>query len=170
MTHVHLKVCISIETQTFQPRGYTLPFFLSGYKTSSKQSCTTISGERPNKTCKFPFIFEGLTFNSCTLSWSNNNTKAWCSTKVDDSGYYKPGQWGFCESACQPTKLAEVGIDSSTISIVTISTTILILSSIIMIYYCYVKRKNGKEEKKTIPDHTVAIWTFPFHQNLVKKK
>ena len=44
---------------------------------------------------------------SCTLSWSENKTEAWCSTKVDESGEHISGHEGFCEPACQPEKLTE---------------------------------------------------------------
>ena len=44
---------------------------------------------------------------SCTLSWSENKTEAWCSTKVDESGEHISGHEGFCEPACQPKKLTE---------------------------------------------------------------
>ena len=136
--------------------------------TSNRTTCTTVSGRKSNKACIFPFKFDGVTFKSCIMSRSRSQTKAWCSTKVDESGDHISGHSGFCEPACQPTKsptytsnpLAahpgpegargsltytneeskEVGKDSSTISFVVISITILILSSIIMIYYCYVKR------------------------------
>ena len=116
--------------------------------TSNRISCTTVSGRKSNKACIFPFKFDGVTFKSCIMSRSRSQTKAWCSTKVDESGDHISGHSGFCEPACQPTKLPtytneeskKVGKDSSTISFVVISITILILSSIIMIYYCYVKR------------------------------
>ena len=128
--------------------------FLSGYKTSNKTSCTTVSGKN---TCIFPFKYYGVTFKSCTLSWSESETEAWCSTKVDESGEYISGHEGYCEPACQPTRLPKdsneeskkVGKDSSTISFVVISITLLILSSIIMVCCCYIKRKRGKEENNT---------------------
>ena len=78
MTCVHLKVCISVlflkdSNQEIKPT----PLFLSVYTTSKKASCTTVSstieplkgvsGEEANKNCIFPFIYEGLTFNTCTL-------------------------------------------------------------------------------------------------------
>ena len=123
--------------------------FLSGYETSKKASCTTVSGEKSNKTCIFPFIYNGITFNSCTLSWSHDHTKAWCSTRVDESGKHISGHYGFCEPACQPIKVPK---DSSTILIVIISITILILLSIIMISYCYVKRNRRKEENVVVDE------------------
>ena len=131
----------------------TLPI-LSGYETSNKTSCTTVGDEKSNRSCIFPFIAYGVTFNSCTLSWSERETEAWCSTEVDGSGENISGRDGFCEPACQPTKLPEdtndeqkkVGKDLSTVSIVILVIIILIVSSITMVYYCYVKRNKGKEE------------------------
>ena len=79
------------------------------------------------------------------MSWSERETEAWCSTKVDDSGEHISGHEGFCEPSCQPTK---VGKESSTITIVIILITVLILSSIIMIYYCYVKRNHQRKDDK----------------------
>ena len=155
----------------------SIPLFLSGYKTSNKTSCTTIkdaSGTQSNRTCILPFKHFGTTYNSCTLSWSQEDTEAWCATEVDASG--EVVYWGVCELACQPTKLPEdtnmepnkvvkdlptksrnfsgdanekskkVVTDSSTITIAIISITVLILLSIIIIYCCYVKRNKGKEE------------------------
>ena len=90
------------------------------------------------------------------MSWSERETEAWCSTKVDGSGENISGRDGFCEPACQPTKLPEdtndeqkkVGKDLSTVSIVILVIIILIVSSITMVYYCYVKRNKAKGEKK----------------------
>ena len=132
------------------------PLFISGYKNSNKTTCTTISGKQSNQTCIFPFISYGITFNSCTLSWSERKTEAWCSTKVDGLGENISGRKGFCEPACQPTKLPKgtneeekkVGKDLSTISIVILITIIIILSLITMVYCCYVKRNKAKREKK----------------------
>ena len=129
------------------------PLFLSGYKTSKKTSCTTVSGK---KSCIFPFKYYGVTFKSCTLSWSERETEAWCSTEVDGSGENISGREGFCEPACQPTKLPKdtndeqkkVGKDLSTVSIVILVIIILILLLITMVYYCYVKRNKAKGEKK----------------------
>ena len=40
---------------------------------------------------------------------SENETKAWCSTLVDDSGVHIPnqGNWGYCEPSCQIDELTE---------------------------------------------------------------
>ena len=143
--------CLSLSSSYYRQLPTLL--FLSGYKTSNKTSCTTVSGKN---NCIFPFISYGVTFKSCTLSWSVRETEAWCSTEVDGSGENISGRNGICEPACQPTKLPEdtndeqkkVGKDLSTVSIVILVIIILIVSSITMVYYCYVKRNKAKGEKK----------------------
>ena len=90
------------------------------------------------------------------MNWVEKETEAWCATEDDGSDEIIPDQMGVCEQACQPTKLPEVAKHSSTISIVIISITIMILlTSIITIYYWYVKRNEGKEEKDTIQDENI---------------
>ena len=99
-------------------------------------------------------------------------TQAWCATEVDGSGENISGRNGFCEPACQPTKIPKdtndeqkkVGKDLSTVSIVILVIIILILSLIPMVYYCYVKRNKAKREKKeieeqkdTLLDGTIAM-------------
>jgi hypothetical protein len=150
-----------------------IPFFLSGYVKSKETSCTTVmnfSGKQSKKTCIFPFKYLGITYNSCTLNSAEEETEsrilqAWCATKVDGSGKLvrkNSLSAGVCEPACQPRKLLEdinnedskkVGKDSSNVSIVIISITILILlTSILTIYCCYVKRNKREEKNDTIQD------------------
>ena len=97
---------------------------------------------------------------------TENITEAWCSTKeVVNIHQHTPSQWGVCESACQRTRLtqdtdksSEVGNYSSIVSIVTISVcTILILSSITMVYCFYIKRNKEKEEKDTMLDGNIGM-------------
>ena len=87
------------------------------------------------------------------MSWSESKTEAWCSTKVDRSGKHIFGHEGFCEQDCQPkispddnNESKKGGKDSSTILIVVTTISILIILSIIMSYYCYVKRNRGRGE------------------------
>ena len=71
---------------------------------SSKLSCTTTTGPGANKSCVFPFKFRSVTYNNCTTATNNpDDTKAWCSTKVDEFGNHVGGQgnWGHCEPKCQ---------------------------------------------------------------------
>jgi len=76
------------------------------------RKCTTIGGRDPGKQCKFPFRFDGITYNSCTYAGNGaGETAAWCSTKVDSSGNHVGGQgkWGECPSSCSPQKTFNEG-------------------------------------------------------------
>ena len=78
-------------------------------------SCTTTTGDDPNKPCVFPFKFKDETYNYCTTTSNDpDDTKAWCSTKVDEFGRHVGGQgnWGYCEPKC-PTKLTHSFPDSN---------------------------------------------------------
>ena len=49
--------------------------------------------------CKFPFIFSGTEYNSCTTEHEAGNN-LWCSTKIDPiSKEHVNGQgwWGYCQ-------------------------------------------------------------------------
>ena len=77
---------------------------------TSELTCTTISGPDLNKTCIFPFEYRGVTYNSCTTKGNDpdeSETKAWCSTKVNDFGIHieEQGNWGICETKCQPQSI-----------------------------------------------------------------
>ena len=52
----------------------------SGSETWSFKLFTAFS-HLQGKICQFPFIFDGITYTSCTRA--GNATKPWCSTKVD---------------------------------------------------------------------------------------
>ena len=103
--------------------------------------------------------------NSAEEETESRILQAWCATKVDGSGKLvrkSSLSAGVCEPACQPRKLSEdinnedskkVGKDSSTVSIVIISITIMILlTSILTIYCCYAKRNKREEKNDTIQD------------------
>ena len=67
-------------------------------------SCTTTIGPDPNKPCVFPFKLNSVTYNYCTTATNQpDDTKAWCSTKVDEFGNHvvRQGYWGYCEPKCQ---------------------------------------------------------------------
>ena len=51
-----------------------------------------------------------MTYNSCTTNGNDPDkaeTKAWCSTKVNDFGIHigEQGNWGNCETKCQPQSI-----------------------------------------------------------------
>ena len=60
--------------------------------------CTTVRGPRPNKPCKFPFIFNGEIKNTCIKG--QLRPEPWCSTKVDVLEHYIRGEWGYCGESC----------------------------------------------------------------------
>ena len=71
---------------------------------SSGLSCRTTTGADPNKPCVFPFKFRSVTYNNCTkVATDPDDTKAWCSTKIDEFGKHVggKGKWGYCEPKCQ---------------------------------------------------------------------
>ena len=61
----------------------------------------TAAGPSSGFKCTFPFKFDGINFNACTLTLSPTGIP-WCSTKVDDDGTHIGGQgnWGECSSKC----------------------------------------------------------------------
>ena len=64
-----------------------------------------MSGNYPNKDCVFPFRFNGIKYNSCTMSKADlTENKPWCSTKVDRNGKHVKGNWGSCETNCPSTR------------------------------------------------------------------
>jgi len=57
--------------------------------------CATEEG----RACQFPFIVNGQSFSSCT---SSGDSRAWCSTKVDQNNNHISGvgEWGYCTASC----------------------------------------------------------------------
>merc|ERR1712106_117195 len=58
-------------------------------------NCTTEEGTA----CQFPFTIGAKTYTSCTI---DNDTKPWCSTKVDGNGNHISSNsvWGYCTEDC----------------------------------------------------------------------
>ena len=49
--------------------------------------------------CKFPFIYQGKSYNKCTRADVTEGT--WCSTETDSFGLYVGSKWGWCvEDLC----------------------------------------------------------------------
>ena len=65
------------------------------------EKCKTVSGPDAHKPCIFPFRFNGVSYNTCTLVSTNDN-KPWCSTRVDNSGTHVSdgGYYGDCGPKC----------------------------------------------------------------------
>ena len=87
------------------------------------------------------------------MSWTQDDTKAWCATEVDGSGKHISGNWGFCEPACQPKKLQN---NTTTILTVSICTVLFVLLISIFYWYC-IKRNKDKKEKDTIMKGNIAM-------------
>merc|ERR1711915_776381 len=66
-------------------------------------NCTTEDGTR----CQFPFIYGSRTYTSCT---TDQDTKLWCSTKVDGGGNHIAGNsnWGYCDTSCSSGHVCQV--------------------------------------------------------------
>merc|ERR1711934_65584 len=60
---------------------------------SSSSTCLTNSG----RACVFPFTYQGVVHNSCTLSGFPD---PWCSTLTDGSGTHITGNFGDCSASC----------------------------------------------------------------------
>ena len=92
-------VSLSIYLLLFQ-----FALFFIGNEEILPLTCTTTSGPDSDKPCVFPFTFAKVTYNNCTTKGNEpGDNKAWCSTKVDESGNHIGGQgnYGFCEQRCQ---------------------------------------------------------------------
>lgn len=62
--------------------------------------CMTNKGPIIGSLCKFPFIFKGKTYTSCTIEFDPLNLP-WCSTKTDSFNRHIKGNWGNCNSYCK---------------------------------------------------------------------
>merc|ERR1712013_458375 len=60
---------------------------------TSTSTCLTTSSQA----CVFPFTYQGVVHNSCTLSGFPD---PWCSTQTDGSGTHVTGNYGDCASSC----------------------------------------------------------------------
>ena len=76
-----------------------------GHSTSQKCKTTNEDGPQKNRSCVFPFIYQEITFESCT-NRSDPDNKFWCSTKVDKDGKHvgNRSEWGFCDRDCEEGK------------------------------------------------------------------
>ena len=71
----------------------------------SPAGCATTSGPDPNKMCKFPFVFRGITWTGCTIV-DEPSYQLWCATETDSRNYPVTSDgnlfstWGYCKSDC----------------------------------------------------------------------
>ena len=59
-------------------------------------ACNTESGPDPNKPCKFPFTYKGVSHRKCTLQ---NDTNYWCATETSNTNDL-PSKRGYCDMNC----------------------------------------------------------------------
>jgi len=73
-----------------------------------RNECRTIGGPDPGQSCVFPFKFQGKIYNECPFD-PDDQSKTWCSTKVDSNGNHVVGQkkWGHCSALCPETDKKE---------------------------------------------------------------
>ena len=85
VTKIHCKILALIYFETGSPQN----------------ECYTVSGPGANKPCMFPFRFNGVNYNTCTLDSAEEN-KPWCSTRVDGNNNHVPGggHYGNCGPKC----------------------------------------------------------------------
>ena len=60
--------------------------------------CTTNGGADPNRPCVFPFMYNGITYQTCTDA--NRDGVLWCATKVNQDMSHL--NWGTCNPDCSP--------------------------------------------------------------------
>ena len=72
----------------------------NNYKLFLNAECVTKSGAKSGQACIFPFIFNGVVYNGCTLDNAGDN-KAWCSVGTDADGVHVHSDWGHCPSSCK---------------------------------------------------------------------
>ena len=65
-------------------------FQFSAPRPSHRTSCYTISGSDSYSDCRFPFIYNGVTYTGCTTA-DDWDAKPWCMTN---------DAWGHCHASC----------------------------------------------------------------------
>ena len=83
-----------------------------GSTSSQTDQCLTIAhddGPQVGKPCVIPFTINGEVKDGCL--WEKNESKPWCSTKVDENGAHVSGQeqWGYCGSNCPIATFTDTG-------------------------------------------------------------
>ena len=82
--------------------------YLNSLGQESRNECQTVGGPDPGKSCIFPFKFQDKIYNECPFD-PDDQSKTWCSTKVDSNGNHVVGQkkWGHCGASCPETDKKE---------------------------------------------------------------
>jgi len=97
MEHFCKKSCnlCPAQSQNLEP---TVNFARSAPKMENESGCQTVSGPDPHKSCKFPFIYQGQQFFTCTTVDSGH--QPWCATEVNDKNHLIIRHWGICSNSC----------------------------------------------------------------------
>jgi len=64
----------------------------------NEEACQTVGGPDAHKSCKFPFVYQGKVFFTCTSV--DNGHQPWCATEVNDKNHLIIGKWGSCSNSC----------------------------------------------------------------------
>jgi len=84
-------------------------FTWTDFDSEPPRTCKAFAGPGAGKNCKFPFKYDGVTYNSCAvlIQYDDGGSIGWCSTKVDINRYHISGpsydKWinvGFCDEQC----------------------------------------------------------------------
>ena len=75
----------SSSTESSQP-----PPSVSPASAPLRRRCATLGGPAPHSGCVFPFVFSGAMYTSCT---TRRRGRPWCSTQVDESLNFIPGDY-----------------------------------------------------------------------------
>ena len=79
--------------------------FSSTNEEAEKPKCLTTDepdSQVKNAPCLFPWNLNGETYDSCTTV-DDPEGRFWCATKLDESGSYVDGQWGYCPETAECT-------------------------------------------------------------------
>eukprot|EP00035_Acanthoeca_spectabilis_P039104 m.59035 g.59035 ORF g.59035 m.59035 type:complete len:527 (+) comp9439_c0_seq1:618-2198(+) len=84
--------------------------FYNDNRATDVPTCDTQNNGHMANTCVFPFIYEGVTYNECTMEDLN---VPWCYHQVDAQGVGVSGQWGVCGSFVNnaPSNYGEIAFD-----------------------------------------------------------
>ena len=65
-------------------------------------SAESFYGDRACETCKFPFIYKGIKYETCTnVDQGPHSGGYWCSTQTFANGNHVTGSWGYCQDYCR---------------------------------------------------------------------
>ena len=72
-----------------------------GLKEIKNTTAESFYGDRVCETCKFPFIYKGVKYETCTnVDQGPYSGGYWCSTQTFANGNHVTGSWGYCQEYC----------------------------------------------------------------------